>query len=430
MPDSERWITRLGIIAMLVMGLGTSSWASASAQTAPEGAPVDIHSGTCEEPVQEPAFDVGQLQQTTFTADNGNLDALALADADGNEAWGFDVNGDNVLQNEEILVRQGEETPGYFAQGELNGGIPEGEEYVVVIHESEENYFSYLACGAITGQAAEDGNRIVRLEPLADSGLSGYSVISGDIIDTYIFEPGQMPQAQAEEQADWLPIDIHSGSCLDPLTEPAYDFGELKPIPVTGAEGEVAIRPGGAPGDRAFLGDDGTLNEADEGFVFEDVDGDGMIEIGVDANLDGTLNEDEILGTDANQDNMLTGDEITQQLEPAEGALAQTQAWKEDIQVDASGAQLLSEGPYVVLVHESEENYANYVACGEISGFAEEGELVVPLRPVGDNDYFGVALIEIDSAEYAGYLFQPIQVEEAAAQAATPPAGEAATPAA
>lgn len=60
--------------------------------------------------------------------------------------------------------------------------------------------------------------------------------------------PAQTPQPDQSH-----PIDVHSGTCLDPVTEPAYDFGELQPIPPTGEPGELA----GQPTD--VFGDDGVL---------------------------------------------------------------------------------------------------------------------------------------------------------------------------
>lgn len=161
--------------------------------------------------------------------------------------------------------------------------------------------------------------------------------------------------------------------------------------------------------------------EDDPGFIKFDADNDGVFDIGIDANQNNVLEEDEVIGTDTNQDRQLTADEVTRGVLHAEGVAGQTQAWKVDTTVDASGQQLLNEGPYVLLVHDSAENYASYIACGEISGFAEENQLVVPLRPVGEGDFFGVALIEVGAAEYAAYLFGPIVVEGVPTEAQATP---------
>lgn len=58
------------------------------------------------------------------------------------------------------------------------------------------------------------------------------------------------------------------------------------------------------------LGEDGTLDANDEGFVREDVDGDGTFEIGIDWDQDGSLHENEVLGSDLNNDKALTEDEL------------------------------------------------------------------------------------------------------------------------
>jgi hypothetical protein len=225
----------------------------------------------------------------------------------------------------------------------------------------------------------------------------------------------QTPSAQTPQPDQIHPIDVHSGTCLDPVPDPVYDFGELEPIPATGEPGELAEQP------TDVFGDDGVLSQDDPGFLEFDADNDGIFDIGIDANQDDVLDENEVVGTDTNQDRQLTPDEVTQDLQQAEGVAGLTQAWKVDTTVDVSGEQLLNEGPYVLIVHASEENYPSYLACGEIGGFAEENQLVVPLRPVGESDFFGVALIEIGAAEYAAYLFSPIVVEEVPTQAQATP---------
>ena len=190
-----------------------------------------------------------------------------------------------------------------------------------------------------------------------------------------------------------FPVDLHSGSCEDPLTEPAYDGGNLDWVAEGAADEDAA----------ALLGDDGLLNEDDEGFLAADVDGDGIAEVGIDADGNGTLDDAEILGRDENRDNALDEGEIGGAVpaDPMQGAL------KAEADIDADGEELLNEGPYVVIVHQSEEEYTTYLACGEIRDLdLEDDEVIVPLRPVGNSQYFGFARIPRDSGELDTYLFR------------------------
>ncbi len=58
-------------------------------------------------------------------------------------------------------------------------------------------------------------------------------------------------------------------------------------------------------------GEGGFFNQKDEGCLSEDLDGDGIVEIGMDENGDGVLDENEVLGEDANNDGELTEDELS-----------------------------------------------------------------------------------------------------------------------
>ena len=59
-----------------------------------------------------------------------------------------------------------------------------------------------------------------------------------------------------------------------------------------------------------LAGEDGVFNEQDEGFVSEDLDDDGITEIGFDEDESGTLEDNEGLGSDLNNDQALTEDEF------------------------------------------------------------------------------------------------------------------------
>ncbi len=58
--------------------------------------------------------------------------------------------------------------------------------------------------------------------------------------------------------------------------------------------------------------------------------------------------------------------------------------------VDASLEELLAE-PHAINVHESAENIETYIACGNITGSADEGQVVVQLEELNDSGYAGFA---------------------------------------
>ncbi|MDP9369041.1 MAG: cupredoxin domain-containing protein [Chloroflexota bacterium] len=230
-------------------------------------------------------------------------------------------------------------------------------------------------------------------------------------------------------------IGVHNGTCAQFMPEPAYDAGEMQLVPIRGffEEGEGAaetveedevVEPVApvdpvAEEDDDFLGiagDDGVFNQEDEGFLADDFDDDGVVEIGRDLDNDGILGEDEVLGDDVDNDGILTEDEfvVIVPVDPMTGLV-----WKADEEVDFDGEELVNQGPYVMVVHESAQAYGNYLACGEVLDLVEEDNVVVPLRPIGDSNYTGVALIEANDGEYAAYLFRGIKAPGQGAR--TPP---------
>ncbi len=232
-------------------------------------------------------------------------------------------------------------------------------------------------------------------------------------------------------------IGVHSGTCSGFTPEPAFDAGEMQLVPIRGfaEEGEgpaetvdedEAVEPVApvAPVDQAdddFLGiagDDRVFNEQDEGFLANDIDNDGVFEVGQDRNADGILDENEVLGDDVNNDRFLTEDEFIVVAVPVEQTSGVV--WKADEDVDFTGQELVTQGPYVMVVHESAEAYGNYLACGDVLDLVEEDNVVVPLRPLGDGNYTGVALIEANDGEYAAYLFQGVRLPALPAPTPTP----------
>ncbi len=74
-----------------------------------------------------------------------------------------------------------------------------------------------------------------------------------------------------------------------------------------------------------------------------------------------------------------------------------------------------------IVVHESEENIQNYIACGEIGGVVVDDELVISLRPLNDSGYTGIAKLDADddgNVDVEVYLAEPASTEPEATPAA------------
>lgn len=206
-------------------------------------------------------------------------------------------------------------------------------------------------------------------------------------------------------------VGIHSGTCANFLTEPAYDFGIMVEIPVQGlfqqgderAETVESFDPYYLYDDGLF--DDGLFDDADEGYLSDDLDDDGLFEIGFDEDADGVLAEDEVLGEDLDDDAALVTNELWSPFP------VQT-VWKSDAEdLNADGTELVNEGPYVVAVHASADNYTQVLACGPVLDLVEEDFVIVPLQPYADSGYFGTAMIQEDEGESAAYLFSDIAAD-------------------
>lgn len=64
-----------------------------------------------------------------------------------------------------------------------------------------------------------------------------------------------------------------------------------------------------------------------------------------------------------------------------------------------------------IVVHESEENIQNFIACGEIGGIVVDGELLVALHPMNDSGYTGIAKLDADDSgdiDVEVFLAEPV----------------------
>lgn len=58
--------------------------------------------------------------------------------------------------------------------------------------------------------------------------------------------------------------------------------------------------------------------------------------------------------------------------------------------IDVTIDELLA-SPHALNVHESAENVANYISCGDVAGPVVDGLLLIPMREQNDSGYFGMA---------------------------------------
>ena len=92
--------------------------------------------------------------------------------------------------------------------------------YVINMHESAARISNYIACGAIP---TKDDAATVKLQPIGDSGQSGYATLIRHGEKTTValsVDPVQSGEAQ--------PVHIHSGACANPgvVVHPLADLAE------------------------------------------------------------------------------------------------------------------------------------------------------------------------------------------------------------
>lgn len=212
-------------------------------------------------------------------------------------------------------------------------------------------------------------------------------------------------------------VSVHDGTCSNFTTEATYPIGFMEQIQV-----QSVIEEGGGAAETveefdAFTAyDDGLYSEDDEGYLSEDVDGDGIFEIGFDENDDGALDDNEILGEDADGDAVLTAQELW-------GPMPVQTVWKADVSdLGFDGAELVTEGQFVMVVRASDESNAQVLACGPVMDLVEEDFVIVPLQPYSNSGYYGTAMIQKEEGELAAYLFADLSVKTqgGTAAAATP----------
>ena len=118
--------------------------------------PVALHEGTCQQPTAEPAFDLGET--APFSNDQGT--AIPQQEFRGK------------LTAPPLLISSGQ--PDVALDNLLDPAKP----YVVVVHESEQAYETYLACGEVGGPVIDD-RLVIGIRPLNNSGVAGTATFEG-----------------------------------------------------------------------------------------------------------------------------------------------------------------------------------------------------------------------------------------------------------
>ncbi len=130
--------------------------------------PVTVNAGTCNE-IGEVLYEVGTAEPRPAAEALGADDELIDVDEAEDEAEPEVPAGGDV----------------WTTRGEIETTFDEllGEERVVAVAESEDEFDNYLACGQITGagfEDDEDGQMVVCVKPLGGSGVSGLAVFEQD----------------------------------------------------------------------------------------------------------------------------------------------------------------------------------------------------------------------------------------------------------
>lgn len=166
-------IVAMAIVSMLSFGMATS-FAQEATPTAEPGAaegviyPVAVHEGTCEMPTPEPEFTLND----TIVVSSDVAEAELIGDAPGQPA----------------LIS---ETSAEVALADL-GSAPR----VLAIHQSAEEFGTLVACGSISGMLA-DGEMVITLQPVEQSGVSGIAIMTEEDGETnfqiYVVSPETTP---------------------------------------------------------------------------------------------------------------------------------------------------------------------------------------------------------------------------------------------
>ena len=111
----------------------------------------------------------------------------------------------------------------------------------------------------------------------------------------------------------------------------------------------------------------------------------------------------------------LTDDEELPDPEDVKGSLTANPVEYSQTEIEVNLEDLLAEA-HALNVHESDQNVANYIACGDIGGPLLDDKLYIGLMEQNDSGYVGIATFEKkddDNTEVTIYLFSTVAADEA-----------------
>jgi hypothetical protein len=110
----------------------------------------------------------------------------------------------------------------------------------------------------------------------------------------------------------------------------------------------------------------------------------------------------------------LTDDEELPDAEDVKGSLTANPVEYSQTEIDVNLEDLLAEA-HALNVHESDQNVANYIACGDIGGPLLDDKLYIGLMEQNASGYVGIATFEKkddDNTEVTIYLFSTVAADE------------------
>ncbi len=82
-------------------------------------------------------------------------------------------------------------------------------------------------------------------------------------------------------------------------------------------------------------------------------------------------------------------------------------------EADINGTELVGSGPHIVAVHQSEENRGTLVSCGQLLDIQQGENYLVPMLPVGESEWTGVAFVPQEGGgNMSAYLWQCDPLEQ------------------
>jgi hypothetical protein len=195
-------------------------------QLAPEGYPLGVHQGTCQDWTTEPVYDLGTMQKTNVAAegeqDPGDVEAQI---PQGAEALGdvYKVRTDTEFGANEIFES--------------------GQPHVMAVHENAaEGYTNLVACGQIL-QILDGDQVVVILQPVGDSGQTGFVRLGQDAGQAtgLLWNCAPLPAATPEATPTPMPELATPAPTVAPTPSPTAEPSPTATVAPTPTEEATAV---------------------------------------------------------------------------------------------------------------------------------------------------------------------------------------------